>query len=84
MDQVWEEDCILDEEDGDVVSDDIWLCVRWSLETDHIERTEISLVCIEARREPVNVARCVCTSTAAGDGGEADEHWCFFILGGEE
>lgn len=58
--------------------------VSWSPTTDHIERTEISLVRIEARREPMHITRCVGTSAAAGDGGKADEHWRFFILGGEE
>ena len=57
VDQIREENGILDEKDGNIVS----------------HQVEVALVGIEACRETVDITREIRTAATAGDGGEAQE-----------
>lgn len=68
VDQVGELDGILDEKDGNVVTDDI----------------KVALVSVKAGGETVDIAGEVRTATTAGDGREPDEDGGLLALSGEE
>lgn len=57
VDEVGEEDTVVDEENGDVDADDV----------------VVSLVGIEPRREPVNIAGCIGAAALANDGREPNK-----------
>lgn len=47
-------------------------------------RTEAALVCVEASREAVYIARSVYASSAPGDGGEANKSGCLLAFSRQE
>lgn len=85
MDQVGEEDCILDEEDRDVVSDNVcWLSDQDIRGMQDMLPTEVSLIRVEPSRETVNITRRVRASSASCNSGEADKNRSFLALSGQE
>jgi hypothetical protein len=87
VDQIWEQDGILDEENGDVVSNNVYLfrvsCVLRCAYRQSI-RTEVSFICIESGCEAVYISCRIGTSAASSNSGKAREHRGLFALGGEE
>jgi hypothetical protein len=93
VDQVGEFYSVLDEEDGDVVADDVcatqntfwsapWILYTFPCLND--EHTEIALIGIEPRGEPMDITSCICTTAAPSHGGEADKDGRFLIFTTEE
>ena len=80
VNEVREENRILDEEDGDIVSDDICFPLAVLLVIRGIDLTKIAFIGIESCCETVDIACCVGTSATSGYGGEADEHGRFLVL----
>lgn len=46
--------------------------------------TKVSLIRVKASRKAVYITRCVCTSSTAGDSGEANENRCLLVCGGKK
>jgi hypothetical protein len=84
VDQVGELNCVLNEEDWDIVSDDICEVLVGVSSSSGDMRTEISFIGVEACRESVHIARCIGTASTTSNGREPHEHGCFFILFREE
>jgi hypothetical protein len=62
VNEIRESDCILDKEDGNVVSNNI----------------KVALVGVKASSKAVNIASGVCRTAGAGDGGETEKDWSLF------
>jgi hypothetical protein len=92
VDEVREFYGVLDEEDGDIIANNICLkqhilsltlsICKFSCST--CKLTEVALVGVESRGEPMDISSCIRTTTTPRDCGKAHEHGCLFILGTEE
>ena len=87
VDQIGELDGVLDEENGDVVSNDIYggrLARSYNLKQDTQDLTKVSFIGVETGCETVNISSQVGATAATSNGGESDKDRRFLSFSREE